>query len=87
MENGDFGGTLDVSTFLSSFLAFFTAFFSFFASFRSPFVFLDIQRAPPFEAALGLAAYESSHQFATHAFVRAAAIRWPQHLTRILSHL
>ena len=42
VENGDFSGTLDVSTFLSSFLAFFTAFFSFFASFRSPFVFLDI---------------------------------------------
>jgi hypothetical protein len=33
VANGDFGGTLDVSTFLSSFLAFFTAFFSFFASF------------------------------------------------------
>jgi hypothetical protein len=42
VENGDFSGTLDVSTFLSSFLAFFTAFFSFFASFRSPFVLLDI---------------------------------------------
>ena len=42
VANGDFGGTLDVSTFLSSFLAFFTAFFSFFACFRSPFVILDI---------------------------------------------
>jgi hypothetical protein len=42
MANGDFGGTLDVSTFLSSFLAFFTTFFSFFACFRSPFVILDI---------------------------------------------
>ena len=47
VENGDFSGTLDVSTFLSSFLAFFTAFFSFFASFRSPFVFLDIRCGPP----------------------------------------
>ncbi len=47
MENGDFSGTLDVSTFLSSFLACFTAFFSFFASFRSPFVFLDIRCGPP----------------------------------------
>jgi hypothetical protein len=28
VENGDFSGTLDVSTFLFSFLAFFTAFFS-----------------------------------------------------------
>jgi hypothetical protein len=44
---GDFGGTLDVSTFLSSFLAFFTALFSFFACFRSPFVILDIRRGPP----------------------------------------
>jgi hypothetical protein len=34
VANGDFNGTLDVSTFLSSFLAFFTAFFSFFACFR-----------------------------------------------------
>ena len=42
VANGDFGGTLDVSTFLSSFLAFFNAFFSFFACFRSPFVILDI---------------------------------------------
>ena len=41
-EKGDFGGTLDASTFLSSFLAFFAAFFSFFASLRSPFVILDI---------------------------------------------
>jgi hypothetical protein len=47
VANGDFSGTLDVSTFLSSFLAFFTAFFSFFACFRSPFVFLDIRRGPP----------------------------------------
>ena len=46
MANGDFGGTLDVSTFLSSFLAFFTAFFSFFACFRSPFVILDIRCRP-----------------------------------------
>ena len=46
-ENGDFSGTLDVSTFLSSFLAFFTAFFSFFACFRSPFVILDIRCRPP----------------------------------------
>jgi len=42
VAKGDFGGTLDVSTFLSSFLTFFTAFFSFFACFRSPFVILDI---------------------------------------------
>jgi hypothetical protein len=42
VANGDFGGTLQVSTFLSSFLGFFTAFFSFFAYFRSPFVILDI---------------------------------------------
>ena len=42
VANGDFGGTLQVSTFLSSFLGFFTAFFSFFACFRSPFVILDI---------------------------------------------
>ena len=62
MANGDFGGTLDVSTFLSSFFAFFTAFFSFFACFRSPFVILDILCAPRVEAALCLAAYESSHQ-------------------------
>jgi hypothetical protein len=34
--NGDFGGTLDVSTFLSSFLAFFTAFFSFLLAFAVP---------------------------------------------------
>jgi len=47
VAKGDFGGTLDVSTFLSSFLTFFTAFFSFFACFRSPFVFLDIRRGPP----------------------------------------
>ena len=46
-ENGDFSGTLDVSTFWSSFLAFFTAFFSFFACFRSPFVILDIRCRPP----------------------------------------
>jgi hypothetical protein len=47
VANGDFNGTLDVSTFLSSFVAFFTAFFSFFACFRSPFVFLDIRCGPP----------------------------------------
>jgi hypothetical protein len=47
VENGDFGGTPDVSTFSSSFLAFFTAFFSFFACFRSPFVILDIRCGPP----------------------------------------
>jgi hypothetical protein len=47
VAKGDFGGTLDVSTFLSSFLAFFTAFFSFFACFRSPFVILDIRCGPP----------------------------------------
>jgi hypothetical protein len=47
VANGDFNGTLDVSTFLSSFLAFFTAFFSFFACFRSPFVILDIRCGPP----------------------------------------
>ena len=49
VANGDFGGTLDVSTFLSSFFAFFTAFFSFFACFRSPFVILDTRCAPPVE--------------------------------------
>ena len=47
VANGDFGGTLDVSTFLSSFFAFLIAFFSFFACFRSPFVILDIRCGPP----------------------------------------
>src|ERR1700735_3850130 len=47
VANGDFNGTLGVSTFLSSCLAFFTAFFSFFACFRSPFVILDIRCGPP----------------------------------------
>src|SRR5690242_4563350 len=53
-ENGTFGGTLDVSTFLSSFTAFLSsftaflaAFFSFFACFQSPLVILDIRCAPP----------------------------------------
>jgi hypothetical protein len=44
VENGDFGDTLDVSTFLSSFLAFFAAFFAFFAAFNASFVLLDICR-------------------------------------------
>jgi hypothetical protein len=43
VENGDFGGTLDVSTLSSSFLAFFAAFFTFLAAFRTAFVFLDIR--------------------------------------------
>jgi hypothetical protein len=47
VENGDFGGTLDVSTSLSTFLAFFAALFAFFAAFRTSFVFLDIRCGPP----------------------------------------
>jgi hypothetical protein len=47
VENGDFGGTLDVSTFASSFLIFFAAFFAFLAAFRASFVFLDIRCGPP----------------------------------------
>jgi hypothetical protein len=63
VANGDFGGTLDVSTFLSSFLAFFTAFFSFFACFRSPFVILDISMpsSTGHYSSLDFSAGESSH--------------------------
>ena len=47
VENGDFSGTLDVSTFSSSLRAFFAAFFAFLAVFRTNFVFLDIRCRPP----------------------------------------
>jgi len=47
VENGDSGGTLDLSTFLSSLFAFFAAFFAFFAVFCASFVFLDILSGPP----------------------------------------
>jgi hypothetical protein len=47
VENGDFGGTLDVSILSSSFLAFLAAFFAFLPAFRTSFVFLDIRRSPP----------------------------------------
>jgi hypothetical protein len=53
VENGDFSGTLDVSTFSSCLRAFFAAFFAFLAVFRSSFVFLDIERRPPFIASCG----------------------------------
>jgi hypothetical protein len=41
-ENGEFGGTLDLSTFLSDFFAFFAAFLAAFAVFLSCLVILDI---------------------------------------------
>jgi hypothetical protein len=47
VENGDFTGALDVSTFASSFRAFFAAFFAFLAVFKASFVFLDILQSPP----------------------------------------
>jgi hypothetical protein len=47
VENGDFGGTLDVLTFSSRFAAFFAAFFAFLTVFRSSLDFFDILISPP----------------------------------------
>ena len=77
MANGDFGGTLDVSTFWSPFLAFFTAFFSFFACFRSCFVFLDIRCGPPTGryGSVDLWAYEFKQTLALYGIVSGRSLR------------